>query len=137
MREYRIIVAGSRTIQDYNAVLRTVGNVISILAKEEQSSIKNMKDRIEIISGGAKGVDQLGEEFARKNDIKVKIFEADWDRYGKRAGPIRNSRMADYAKEKIGILILIWDGKSKGSRSMRDIAKMANLRIFETIIEDV
>ena len=47
----------------------------------------------------------LGEQYAKEHGIPLVLFPADWDRYGKRAGYIRNDKMARYASEKDGILI--------------------------------
>ncbi len=52
----------------------------------------------EVVSGGANGVDYLGEKWARENKIPLKIVNADWNMYGKAAGSIRNSLMAKYAE---------------------------------------
>jgi hypothetical protein len=68
----------------------------------------------EIVSGKARGIDQLGEAWARAREIPVKEFPADWDMHGKIAGVIRNREMAEYAD---GALVL-WDGKSRGSQNM-------------------
>lgn len=73
----------------------------------------------ELVCGMAIGVDRLGEQWAKVNNIPVKEMPAtaqEWERYGKAAGPIRNARMADYADA----AIVIWDGKSPGSRNMID-----------------
>jgi hypothetical protein len=79
----------------------------------------------EIVSGTARGADKFGEEIAEKFNISVKRFPADWDRYGKRAGYVRNEEMAKYADA----LIAVWDGKSKGTKNMIDIAKKENLLV--------
>lgn len=73
---------------------------------------------LEIVSGGANGADHIGEEIAKKHDIPVKVFPANWGRYGKSAGYRRNVEMANYADS----LIAFWDGKSKGTKHMIDIA---------------
>ena len=44
----------------------------------------------EVVSGGARGADTLGERWAKKNNIPTSIFRPDWIKYGKAAGPIRN-----------------------------------------------
>lgn len=62
----------------------------------------------------------------------IEKFPAAWDVYGKAAGPLRNSRMAHWADA----LILIWDGRSPGSRNMKECAKGRGLRIFEVIHRD-
>jgi hypothetical protein len=68
----------------------------------------------EVVSGKAPGIDRLGEAWAKRRDIPVKPFPADWEKYKKAAGHIRNREMAVYAD---GALVL-WDGKSPGSKNM-------------------
>lgn len=76
------------------------------------------------------GVDTLGKEWARLHEIPVKFFYADWNTHGKAAGPIRNEEMASYADA----LILVWDGKSRGSGDMLQRAKAHELIIYEHIV---
>lgn len=72
----------------------------------------------------ARGVDTLAVEFASKYNIPIKPFPANWDKYGRAAGPIRNSQMANYADS----LICCWDGKSRGSKNMIEtMQKMSKL----------
>ncbi len=54
-------------------------------------------DVTEVVSGGARGVDDSGEAWAAARGLRVKRFPADWNRYGKAAGSIRNEQMARYA----------------------------------------
>jgi len=86
----------------------------------------------EIVSGGARGIDACAIQYAK--DIKgvVSVFEADWEKNGKGAGPIRNLSMALYADA----LLLIWDGRSKGSANMK--ARMVGLKkpIYEVILKE-
>ena len=103
----KIIVAGSRSIIDYGAVVKAVIDSGFSLSM--------------VVSGGAKGADALGEKFATENNLQVKIFPADWKRYGRAAGPKRNKEMAEYADG----LIAIWDGSSKGTKNMiREMEKL-------------
>lgn len=85
----------------------------------------------EIVSGGAKGIDSVGEEFANDSHILVNRFDADWEKHGKAAGPIRNKKMAEYADA----LLLIWDGKSKGSANMKKEMLLLNKPIYEVILK--
>ena len=87
---------------------------------------------MEIISGTANGADRLGEAFALKYGIEVKRFPAQWHKYGKSAGYVRNNIMAQYAakSDELGVLIAFWDGKSKGTKMMIDLAKKNNLKVF-------
>lgn len=78
-----------------------------------------------VLNGTSKGVDRCGAEWAKSRGVRIERFPADWDRYGRGAGPIRNQRMAENADA----LILIWDGKSGGSASMLKCAKDRGLAI--------
>lgn len=68
----------------------------------------------EVVSGGARGIDQAGEWWAATKGIPVKVFCADWAVLGKGAGMHRNVEMAKYAD----CLVAIWDGKSSGTKHM-------------------
>jgi len=106
------IIAGSRSCTDYEELKYAVGCATWKIKK--------------IISGGAKGVDKLGERFAKENNLPLEIYPADWKRYGKSAGYKRNLLMA----EKADALIALWDGKSKGTNHMIDIANTKRLNIL-------
>jgi len=79
----------------------------------------------EVVCGMAPGADTLGMLWADFMDIPVKKFPADWDKNGKAAGPIRNKQMAEYADA----LIAFWDGKSKGTKNMIELATKQKLRV--------
>lgn len=67
-----------------------------------------------IISGGAKGIDTLAEEYADKNSIKKLIIKPDYKRFRKAAPIIRNSEIIKNAD----LVIAIWDGVSRGTKSV-------------------
>ncbi len=72
-----------------------------------------------IVSGGAKGADSLASEFAKQHDLELIEFIPEWDKYGKKAGFIRNEliwREADFG-------IAFWDGKSKGTKHSFELSK--------------
>ena len=108
----RTIIAGSRDIVDLNVVLEAIAN----------SGI----DITTVVSGGARGVDTLGEHAAKMMNIPVMRYEADWDLYGKSAGYKRNGVMAKNADA----LIAVWDGKSKGTKHMIDLAHLRGLIVY-------
>lgn len=114
----KTIIAGSRTIIDYNKVLTAI--------------IKSDINITEVVSGSAKGVDELGEKYAKSKNIPLKIFKADWNKFGKSAGMIRNAEMANYANA----LIAIWDGKSVGTKNMIELAHKRNLKVFVVLIKE-
>lgn len=113
----KTIIAGSRTITDKALV--------------EQAVMESGFHITEVVSGGAKGVDRLGIRWANQHNVPYVILFASWTEHGNSAGPIRNKEMAEYAEA----LILVWDGKSKGSQSMLDIAKKMNLKIYEKVVQ--
>jgi hypothetical protein len=110
----KIIIAGSRNFDNEELLFQKCGAIIS------------NKTIIEIISGNSKGADQLGEKFAMANGISVKKFIPNWQFYGKAAGEKRNIEMAKHANG----LIAFWDGKSKGTKNMIQIAKKHNLNLW-------
>ena len=79
-------------------------------------------ENIEIVSGHARGADTLGEEYAHAHGLKLAIFKADWEQYGKGAGAIRNRQMLRYASKETPVVIAFWDGKSRGTKNMIDQA---------------
>lgn len=112
----RIIIAGSRTYNNYNRVARGIHKVI-----------KNLHyDKLLIATGSARGVDRCGELYAHYNNIEYKPFLANWVKHGKAAGPIRNQEMAEYGH----ILIAFWDGKSKGTKDMIYKMELRNKPVF-------
>ena len=111
----KIIIAGGRTFNNYDFLKESVLKYLKTIDSEN----------IQIVSGGAKGVDAIGERFAKEQNIDLVIFPADWSQFGRRAGPKRNAQMADYASH----LISFWDGQSKGTKSMINLAKKKGLQI--------
>lgn len=105
----KIIIAGSRLFNNYELLKREIDEYL----KKEEISF----DNIEVVCGNCRGADKLGEKYARENGINIQYFIPEWDKYGRSAGPIRNTAMAEYAKDD-GFLFLFWDGESRGSESM-------------------
>lgn len=108
----KTIIAGGRDFNDYELLKESI-NKLDI-------------DISEIISGKSKGTDSLGEKFANENSILIREFPANWDSYGRAAGPIRNKEMANYSD----VLIAFWDQKSRGTKSMINLAKKQGLTIY-------
>jgi len=104
----KLIIAGSREFTDYKLLTETL--------KAEGFSTDTVDT---VVSGCAHGADKLGEKWAVAQGIPIARFPADWDSHGKRAGYVRNSEMAEYADA----CIVFWNGTSKGTKHMIDIAK--------------
>jgi hypothetical protein len=112
----RVIICGSRTITELKHIA--------------QAWAECEWDIDEIVSGGCNGPDKHGELLARFLNIPLTVFHAEWLKYGKAAGPLRNKEMAAYATH----CIAVWDGKSKGTKNMLEEARKMNLEIFESVI---
>ena len=109
-----VAVVGGRDFTDYNRLKKILDSV-----KGKISSL---------ISGGAKGADQLVEKYAEDNQFNIKVFKADWDSLGKKAGPVRNQQIVD----KADVVIAFWNGNSRGTKSTIEITKKSNklLKIY-------
>lgn len=107
----RILVAGCREYENYAEAKKHIDFYISEIRK---------KYTLIFISGGCRGADMLGERFAKENGYKIEKYPAEWDKYGKGAGLRRNYKMAKISD----YIICFWDGKSKGTKSMIEFAKI-------------
>ena len=109
----KIIIAGGRNFDDFNRLCKICDEFL-----QDQNDI-------EIVSGAYKGADLLGERYAAERNYPIKQFPADWRRYGKSAGLKRNNEMAAYADA----LIAFWDGESKGTKNMIELAEHSGLKV--------
>ena len=114
----RVLVCGGRDFNDYNLLSSYLVELFvkSLLVPED----------VTIISGHARGADKLGEQFANANECKLSIFPADWEKYGKGAGHIRNQQMIDEGKPD---LVVAFKG-GKGTADMIRRAKKAGLPVI-------
>lgn len=112
---FKVIIAGGRDFRNYNGLKNYCDEIL-----------KNMVEQgyeIKIISGTANGADKLGERYANERGYEILQFPADWNTFGKRAGYIRNKQMAENADA----CICFWDGASRGTKLMIQIAKEKQL----------
>jgi hypothetical protein len=79
-----------------------------------------------LIHGAARGADSLAEEWGLQNGVYPKPFPADWQKHGRKAGPIRNAEML---KEKPDLVIAFPGGK--GTADMVKRAKQAGIEVIE------
>ena len=117
---YKLIVAGGREFSDYELLAEKLDNIRYVVWDQD------IADDVEIVCGKARGADTLGETWAKKSHVGVKYFPADWDRYGKSAGYRRNGEMAEYGDA----LIAFWDGVSKGTAHMINLATEKDLTVM-------
>ena len=110
----KLIVAGGREFDDYELLSKEICKLI----------VDTRTDSI--ISGTARGADSLGAQYANEHFIPLISMPADWNRYGKAAGYRRNEEMAKVADA----CLCFWDGESKGTKHMIDLAKEYDLHLI-------
>ena len=119
-KSIKVIVAGSRSIQDYPLVKAKLDHLFQNIPASTE---------IIIVSGTCSGPDLLGERYAQENRLQIKRYPAQWNVYGKSAGPRRNAVMAQNATH----AVIFWDSISRGTKSMINLAHTykLNVRVIE------
>ena len=115
----KLAIVGSRTFSDYEQFKKSISDNYDI------------NDIDCIISGGAKGADLLGKQFATENHIKLIEYLPEWDKYGKSAGFKRNELIWREADEGIAF----WNGESKGTQHSFKLAEKLNKKIKIVLID--
>ena len=110
---YKLAIIGGRDFNDQDLLLKYMGLFL-------------FEDVEEIVSGGANGADSLGERYANYYGIPVKIFKAEWAKYSKSAGFIRNQTIVDNCD----MVLAFWDGVSRGTADTIAKAKKAKKPTF-------
>ena len=110
-KEYRLVVAGSRDFNDYS------------LLSAELDKLLAGKTNITIVSGTARGADRLGERYAAEHNLRIERFPAEWEKYHKGAGPIRNMKMVQSADA----VIVFWDNESSGTKNIIECARKQDI----------
>ena len=113
----KLIIAGTRTL---DVSVDFIGALLQVFDLSPH----------EVVSGGARGIDLNGEEWADLAGVPIKVFAADWKKHGRAAGPVRNGEMADYGDR----LLLIWNGDSRGSADMRKQMLDREKPVYEVIL---
>lgn len=101
-------IVGSRSFHNYDFLKEKVNDFINEIDEEITT----------IVSGGASGVDRLAEKFAKENNLKLMVFHAEWEKYGRGAGPIRNIKIVENSDYIIAF-------PSKNGRGTQDTIKKA------------
>lgn len=114
--ETRVIVCGGCHYNDYEVFKNQLDQVLA-----EYESVTQ-------VSGHAKGVDTMAERFTSEKKIPIKVFLAEWTKYGKVAGPIRNTAILKYALEQNAVVAAFWNGTSRGTGNMMKQAKNAGVK---------
>lgn len=111
--EQRVLVCGGRNYSN------------EAMAFEVLDTAHAANPIVEVIHGDAPGADMIAHRWGLMRGIEVKPFPADWDRYGRAAGPIRNRQMLDEGKPH---LVIAFPG-GRGTRNMIEQAEGANVPV--------
>ena len=119
-----VVIAGSRSITDYFPFEKEMDFIMDVMFQGRIGTGVPVREEHEvinpvIISGTARGPDQLGEKWAGLRGFPVLRMPADWSKHGKKAGYIRNQKMVRTADA----VVVFWDGESRGTRHTMNIAK--------------
>jgi hypothetical protein len=115
----RVIVAGSRGFFDYDLMSRELDKLFN---ESKQFAGHNIK----IISGMADGADSLAIRYADERKLTKILFPANWKRFSRVAGFLRNEDMLSVATH----LVVFWDGTSSGTNHMIEIAKAKGIPVW-------
>lgn len=119
----KVVIAGCRDYNDYTEGKEYIEKIISSFSHNHE---------ITILSGNCTGADKIGEAYAAENGFAIELYPAEWEKYGRYAGPKRNQKMAEASD----IIICFWDGKSKGTASMIKCAKKLGKAVYIKRIDD-
>jgi YspA, cpYpsA-related SLOG family len=111
----KVLVCGGRDFEDWS------------LLSAEMTRVQGEHKIEAIIHGGARGADAMAGEFANTNNIREMMFEADWEKHGRKAGPMRNQQMIDEGKPD---LVVAFPG-GRGTADMVRRARMAGIKVVE------
>ncbi len=108
----KVLICGSRSVSDPALIAQAVAD--------------SGMTPTHIVSAGARGVDTFARLYAQSNGIEFTEYLADWDRYGKRAGFMRNCLMVGA----VDAVIAVWDGISPGTKHSIDYATSQGKQLF-------
>lgn len=121
MAELKVVICGGRDFYGSEVFTEFVDDCLAEIKKDH---------KITVLSGHCSGVDTMAEEYAKANGYEVRIFPAEWARYGKVAGPKRNLQMANEADT----VIAFWNGSSRGTGNMIETAKKLKKAVYVRMI---
>lgn len=113
MRHVRLAIVGGRDFSDYPYMQECLRKL------QQENTV------LQVVSGGARGADSLGERYADENGIPKHIFQAEWDKYGRSAGFRRNRDIVDACD----MIAAFWDGRSRGTENTIALARAAGKRV--------
>lgn len=118
---FRVVIGGLRSYENYKEFCNYVDFCLSEIST---------KGEIIIISGHCSGTDMMAEQYAKEKNYILEIYPAEWKKYGRAAGPIRNRQMVENAD----YVIAFWNNKSRGTKNLIECARNRNIPIKVKIL---
>jgi hypothetical protein len=110
----KVIIAGTRTFENFELLEQVCNSLLAGIPS------------VEIVTGDGRGADKCGNRYAIKNGFPLTLYPADWNKFGRSAGPKRNLQMGEVAQ----MLIAFWDGESPGTLDMITVATGRKLTVY-------
>ncbi len=114
-------------LEEYNYIQDELSKLTTKFSLNYNPNDNWLPTDITIIAGGATGVDSVAADFAVVNYCQLEKYPADWNKYGKRAGYIRNKQMLDEGRPD---LVVAFPG-GKGTDMMVDMATKAGIKVIK------
>lgn len=121
MNEFKVLVCGGREYNDQERLFKVLDKALEAATSAGRT--------FTLVHGGARGADSLSGLWAsmRKDSVEVRVYEADWDTYGRAAGAIRNQKML--TSENPDVIIAFKGGN--GTAHMMKIGRKAGVAVCE------
>jgi hypothetical protein len=123
----KILVCGGRDYSDKELIFKTLYDLCIKHSKFYNPDDNWLPSDIKIIAGGAAGADRIAISFAIQHYTQYKEYPAQWQKYGRAAGPMRNQQMLD--KEHPDLVVAFPGGR--GTTDMISRAKKAGIKVME------
>lgn len=122
---FAVIISGDKNFEDYELLKEKCDKYLSNKIKKGEEIV--------IVSGGSNGSDKLGEKYAEEKGYKLKQFKANWDKYGNKAGYLRNKNMVEFSN---ACIIFHKKEIDKGTKMLIRISREQKLLVREVNIKE-
>lgn len=116
-----LALVGSRTLVDYSLVVTEIERLEVALATKITG----------LVSGGAKGIDALAQQFALENSLPIQIILPDYATFGRRAPLIRNAEIVKSSQ----VVLALWDGESRGTAHTIKLAQKLGIQTIVVVVQ--
>lgn len=123
----RVLVCGGRDFSDKELFHKVMSHVFGHAVGDTVNPTWLVRGDLVVIHGGARGADSIADEWATSNFLSVIEYKAEWAKFGKKAGYLRNKKMLEEGKPD---LVIGFPG-GKGTAMMMSIARKAGVAVYD------